>query len=87
LSQPREKLNHIGGNVNTIEIWQPRWKDKKVLIAKYKVQTNNKIIFTKTKTLEGKEYFITAEKISKYPIEDNGKIACYAVPLDDLDNE
>lgn len=72
--------------MNTIEIWQPRWKDRKVLIAKYKVQTNNKIIFTKAKTLEGKDFYISAEKISQYPIEDNGKIACYAVPLDDLDN-
>lgn len=72
--------------MNTIEIWQPRWKDRTVLIAKYKVQANNKIVFTKTKTLKDKEYYITAEELSKYPIEDNGKIACYAIPLDKLNS-
>lgn len=68
-----------------IEIWQPRYKDRKVLVAKYKVSTHNKIIFTKAKHLEGKEYYISGADASKYPIEDNGKLACYAIPLDDLE--
>jgi hypothetical protein len=71
--------------MNKLEIWAPRWKDRKVLIAKYKVQENNQIVFTKTNTLKDKEYFMKGAKIAKYPIEDNGKIACYVVPLDDLE--
>jgi hypothetical protein len=70
--------------MNTIEIWQPRWKDRTVLIAKYKVQSQNQIIFTKAKTLQDKEYYISADELKKYPIENNGKIDCYVVPLDKL---
>lgn len=67
-----------------IEIWQPRWKDRVVLIAKYKVGTHNEIIFTKTPSLEG-SFYISGVNASKYPIETNGKLACYAIPLDDLE--
>jgi hypothetical protein len=67
-----------------IKIWQPRWHDMKVLIAKYKVKFGeNDIIFTKTKSLKGK-YHMTGEEIITYPLETNGKIPCYAVPLDKL---
>ena len=34
-----------------IEIWQPRLKDRTVLIAKYKVGAHNEIVFTKTKSM------------------------------------
>lgn len=67
-----------------IEIWQPRWKDRVVLIAKYKVGTHNEIVFTKTPSLEG-SFYISGVNASKYPIETNGKLACYAIPLDDLE--
>lgn len=69
-----------------IEIWQPRYKDRKVLIAKYKIVNGlNQIKFTKAKHLDGHLYQMNGTDIVKYPIEDNGKIACYAVPLDDLE--
>jgi len=65
-----------------INIWNPRWHDRKVLIAKYKVKPGtNEIIFTKAKTLKGK-YTLSGEEISKFPIETNGTIDCYVVPLD-----
>jgi hypothetical protein len=64
-----------------IEIWQPRWKDRKVLVAKYKVGTLNKIVFTKAKAYEGMTFILQGKDIATYPIEDNGKISCYAVPL------
>jgi len=67
-----------------IEIWQPRYKDRVVLIAKYKVKDFNKIIFTKAKHLKDMEFGMSGKEISSYPVEDNGKIACYAVPLDVL---
>lgn len=73
--------------MNTIEIWQPRYKDGIVLVAKYKVGVNNRIIFTKAKHLEGKVYKMAGAKLEKYPIETNGRIPCYAVPLEDFDVE
>lgn len=69
---------------NLIEIWQPRWKDRRVLIAKYKVANDNKIVFTKARSLD-REYYMSGEKIRSYPLESNGKIPCYAVPLDELE--
>jgi hypothetical protein len=67
-----------------INIWQPRWKDRTVLIACYKVGTHNEITFSKTKSMPEK-YYISGINISKYPITDNGKLKCYVVPLDDLE--
>ena len=49
--------------LNKIEIWQPRYKDRKVLIATYKVGNQNSIIFTKAKHLLYKEYYITGENV------------------------
>lgn len=67
-----------------IEIWAPRWHDRKVLIAKYKVcNGKNVIIFTKG-TLKGKKFYIMGSDLVKHTLETNGTISCYAVPLDDL---
>lgn len=71
-------------SLNLIEIWQPRYRDRVVLIAKYKVGTGNEIRFTKAKHLLEKHFYITGEDIKKCPLETNGTISCYAVPLDDL---
>jgi len=67
-----------------IKIWSPRWHDRKALIAKYKVKDNNEIIFTKAKSLEGRVFKISGEEIRRYPLESNGKIPCYAVPMEKL---
>jgi hypothetical protein len=65
-----------------ISIWNPRWHDRKVLIAIYKVKSGINIIkFTKCKSIPGK-FYLTDLEIKKYPIESNGSIDCYAVPLD-----
>ena len=69
---------------NKIEIWMPRYKDRKVLIAVYKVGPQNEIVFTKAKHLLGKRYEMSGAEIQKYPKTYNGKIECYEVPLDDL---
>jgi hypothetical protein len=69
--------------MNRIEIWQPRWHDRKVLIAQNKVQEENEIVFTKTKSLPPSvSYFLSGEEIRKYPLGTNGVIPCYEVPLD-----
>ena len=67
-----------------IDILAPRWHDRVVLIAKYKVSTHNEVVFTKAKSLPG-TYYLSAETIRKYPLETNGKIECYAVPLHELE--
>lgn len=64
-----------------IEIWQPRWKDRSVLIATYKVSDGkNYVRFTKTPSLQG-IFSCDGKKIKSCPIQKNGKIDVYAVPL------
>lgn len=70
-----------------MEIWQPRYKDRVVLMAKYKVDTADEdieVIFTKAKHLEGKTFTIKREDAKKCLISDNGKIDCYVVPFRNL---
>lgn len=67
----------------TIEIWSPRYNDRTVMIAAYKVGTHNIITFTKAKSMPG-QYYLSGETIRKYPQETNGKLMCHAVPLDEL---
>ncbi len=67
-----------------VEIRQPRWHDRRVLIAKFRVKEHNEIHFTQAPTLEGK-FYLSGETIKKYPLVSNGKIACYAVHLDELE--
>jgi len=69
---------------NRLEIFAPRYKDMKVLIAKYKVGFNNEIVFTKAKHLAGKRFAIKGAKIMGYPTTTNGTIECYEVLFDDL---
>ena len=66
---------------NLIKIWEPRYRDDVVLIAVNKVKDNNIIVFTRAKYLKGKTFYILAEDIKQCPIDTNGKIACYAVPM------
>ena len=66
-----------------IEIWQPRWHDRKVLVAKYRVGNGtNRIVFTKTKCYKDMQFDVQAEDIINCPQETNGSVYCYVVPLD-----
>ncbi len=66
-----------------IEIWMPRYKDRTVLIAKYKVAHGaNLIKFTKAKHLLGKVFSVKGEDVFKCPVQSNGRISCYVVPMD-----
>ena len=72
--------------MNTIEIWAPRFSTQDVLIAPYHVQPGvNRIIFTKT--WKDKVLLMTGEQIKSYPMQSNGKIGCYAVPVKDFEAE
>lgn len=71
---------------NIIEIWEPRYKDNVCLIAKYKVQPGtNFIIFTKAKHLDGLIFKVDSDVILNSPVDSNGKISCFAVPMDALE--
>ena len=62
------------------DIWQPRWKDRTVLLAAHKVGTHNLVVFTKAPTLPG-EYYISGRDVHMCSKTTNGKIEVYEVPL------
>lgn len=70
--------------MNRIEIWSPKYMTDSVLIATYRVQKDNQVVFTKARHLEGKTFYISGEDIRRCPIVTNGKIACYDVPMSRL---
>ena len=67
-----------------IEIWWPRYKDDVALVGKKWVRDYNIIYFSKAKHLKGMRFAMSREEITSYPLDNNGKIECYAVPMDDL---
>lgn len=67
-----------------IEIWQPRWRDRTVLIAKHKVQLHNEVVFTQAPSMGTNSFYLSGEDIRSCLTDTNGKLACYAVPLDKL---
>lgn len=65
-----------------IEIWTPRYHDNTVLIATYRVKNGeNQIRFTKANHLKDMVFKANGEDIRKCPVDTNGKIECYAVPM------
>ena len=68
-----------------LDILQPRYHDNVVLLAKYKIDKlgGHNIIHIKKGAYSG-DWYIDNKTVYKYPFESNGKIQCYAVPLDEL---
>lgn len=74
---------------NFLHIKEPRWHDKRVLLACSKVGEHNKVVITQTKE-DGTRYFpeplyISGKNARKYKRGSNGVIPCYEVPLDAFD--
>ena len=68
-----------------IYIWEPKYSTNECLIATTKVaQGKNEIMFTKAKHLQGKIFECSSDDIFNSHIVTNGKIACYAVPMEKL---
>lgn len=67
-----------------IVIYQPRWHDRKILIAPWKVGIHNRITFKYAKSLPD-VYYLSGATIAMYPKETNGKALMHAVPLDKLE--
>ena len=83
-------------STNLIQIHAPRWKDRTVLVAKWRVETLNEIEILAARK-DGTRYFpskyeITGAELMKYPIHhmttSNGQTAeMLVVPIDDLVKE
>lgn len=79
-----------------LPIWAPRYSDayketneRVALLAKYKVDQSTPVFrvkFTKAKHLEGQRFAIAKTKAQSFPLDTNGKIACYAVPMSAFDS-
>lgn len=75
----------------TIEhyIWQPRYRDKTVLIAKHTLGEHNLVRFTDAPSLGKDSYYLHIDTIKKYPTESmktrrGSNILVHPVPLDEL---
>jgi len=71
--------------LNEIQIWSPKYSTDQVLIDPKKVTAHNKIVFTKAKHLEGKQFYLSGLTIRQSHLMSNGKIMCHAVPMDKLE--
>lgn len=71
-----------------LDIIAPRWHDSKVLLSQKKVSQASPIMLIefRTKSLKGQRFCARRAEVEKYPVETNGRIPCYAVPMDDLDS-
>ena len=71
-----------------IQVWEPRYHDRKVLVAAHKVRKGMNIIKIKHPNKIGAydgRYRMSAIAIKSYPLESNGVINCYALPIDKLE--
>ena len=65
-----------------IEIWQPKWKTRSVLVDVRKVKSGvNQLYFSKTPTMPGIYTFDGKRVKEQCEIVSNGKIDCYSIPL------
>lgn len=71
--------------LNTIEIWSPKYSTDEVLIDPKKVASHNKIVFTKSNSLKDSQYYISGQLIKSYPLVSNGSIQVHAVPMSKLE--
>jgi hypothetical protein len=71
--------------VNAFVIFEPRYRDKVVLLNKRRVGAHNKITFTKAPSMGTQPYYANGSMVKKCKLDTNGTIPCYAVPLDKLE--
>lgn len=81
LPKGTDTLEHI--------IWQPRYRDKTVLVAKRVVVEHNLVRFTEAPSLGTDTYYLSGKTIRKYKTERmktsrGGSILVHPVPLDEL---
>lgn len=75
---------------NQIKIFAPRWKDRTVLVAEWKIGATNDIAISCRKT-SGELYYpekftVTSDWLKRFPTEQKPYGTMRIVPLDDLLN-
>lgn len=76
--------------MNPIEIFAPRWKDRTILVADWKIGAKNLINIT-CKKASGERYYpnpieVSGEKLREYPVEVKPYGKMRVVKLDDILN-
>lgn len=75
---------------NPISIWEPRWRDRTVLIADHRLQDHNQV------TIEHKEfphpYYLSGRVARRFPVEQmatkkGGFIDVRVIPITELQKE
>ena len=68
-----------------IEVWEPRYRDKKALIGRHHViEGTNYVTFTRADHLEGKVFRVESSIIESCPVQANGRGEVYCVPMSKL---
>lgn len=68
--------------MTVIEIWQPRWHDRTVLVKTERVKDGwNYLRFTKTPSMTGLYRFNGTTVREECEVQSNGKILCFVIPL------
>lgn len=76
--------------MNKIIVWEPRWHDRVVLVADYKLAKDNLIQINYKDFPE--PFYLTSERARQFPLEQmktkkGGTIAMRAIPIDELAKE
>lgn len=71
-------------NARVFKIHEPRWHDKRVLLAAHKLRDFNVVELSEKSGSWAGLYYISGKNARKFPIQSNGVIAVKAVPLRDL---
>lgn len=68
-----------------LDIWEPKYSTMEVLLATRKIGERNRVNIQKG-AYKG-QYFVSGDIVRSCPIQSNGKISVYAVPLSQLERE
>jgi len=80
-----DKFKKVSSTAGNFKIWQPRYKDNKVLLSKKCLSEGwNMVEFTEAKHLLGKKFKVHSDTVKKCSVCTNGKILCYEVPMENL---
>lgn len=76
-------IHEVYGHI--IEIWEPRYKDKKALIGRHHVMDGvNYITFTRAAHLKDKVFLVDSNIIRSCHLQANGRGEVYCVPMSSL---
>lgn len=76
--------------MNQILVWEPRWHDRTVLIADYRLFEHNEVVISHKDF--PKPLYLSKERARQFPLEQmktkrGGRIAVRVIPIDELVKE